>query len=175
MEGGVERPDVREVGIARPDQGPVEQLERCLVVVEELCPVLIVDAVDVDRAQGEADVDNDEDEEEDKDVNNHVAHGDDDRPDRSVHQPSLYAAEEGEEGGHGPETLPYEGHFVPLIGTLPTPALVALVGQEPEDQGDQEGQVGDEYDDVSEGEPTTHGLGPSFSLFTKSVNGSKVL
>ena len=87
MERGVKGPDVREVGVARTDKCPIEQLKGCLVVVEELCPVenvredqqntppvLIVDAIDVNRAQCEADVDNDEDEEEDKDVHHHVAH-----------------------------------------------------------------------------------------------------
>ena len=52
-------------------------------------PVLIVDTVDVDGAEGEADVDDDKDEEEDKDVHHHVAHGDDDGSYLPVHQPNL--------------------------------------------------------------------------------------
>ena len=54
-----------------------------------LLPVLIVDTVDVDGAEGEADVDDDKDEEEDKDVHHHVAHRDDDWSYLPVHQPDL--------------------------------------------------------------------------------------
>ena len=72
--------------------------KRCTVIIcldDLICnkncflPVLFVDTIDVDCAEGEADVDNDEDEEEDKDVHHHVAHGDDDRSYLSVHQPDL--------------------------------------------------------------------------------------
>ena len=52
-------------------------------------PVIIINAVDVNCAKGETDVDNDEDEEEKEDIDNHVAHGDDDWPDLPVHQPRL--------------------------------------------------------------------------------------
>ena len=39
-----------------------------------LLPVLFVDAVDIDSAEGEADVDDDEDEEKDQHVDYHVCH-----------------------------------------------------------------------------------------------------
>ena len=54
-----------------------------------LLPVLIIDTVDIDGAEGEADVDDDEDKEEDKDVHHHVAHRDDDRSNLPVHQADL--------------------------------------------------------------------------------------
>ncbi len=52
-------------------------------------PVVVVDVVDVDGAEGEWDVDDDEDEEKDHDVEDHVGHADDDRTRLAPHQTDL--------------------------------------------------------------------------------------
>ena len=63
--------------VSCPDHCPEEKLEGRLVVVEFVCPLVWVDSVDVDHAEGERDVDDDEDEEENHDVEDHVRHADD--------------------------------------------------------------------------------------------------
>ena len=57
--------------------------------VEELSSVIVINIINVDCTESEADVNNNKDEKENHDINNHVGHGDDDRPSLSPHKASL--------------------------------------------------------------------------------------
>ena len=189
MQSFIELSDVGKVRVASPDQRPPEQLEGGLVRVEELSPVVVINFVNIHNHQGEADVDNNEDEEEDEDVNDHVGHGDDNRPGLSPHQTSLnnfsgefhgsFAAsahlnipEESHESTNSPETGSDKGGLVALVRTS-CPALVLGEGEVAEDEGGEEDQVVGEDVDVLEGEPPADSflsvLGTSPALLVEPV------
>ena len=175
MQSLVELSDVRKVRVPCTDQRPPEQLEGRLVGVEELSPVVIINLVDVDNNEGEADVDNDKDEEEDQDINDHVRHGDDDRPRLSPHEPCLRNCplldnfpvwldlthldipEESHESTNCPETGSNKGHFIALVRTaVLTP--FPREGEVAEDEGCEEDEVFGEDVDVLEVQPPPYGL-----------------
>ena len=81
--------NVRKMGVACTYKCPPKQLESRLVGVEELCPIIIIDVIDVNGTEGKADIDDNEDEEENKNIDDHVSHRYDDWPCLTPHQPSL--------------------------------------------------------------------------------------
>ena len=159
--------------------------------IEELSSVVVINLVDIDNHQGEADVDDNEDKEEDEYINDHVGHGDDNRPRLSPHETSLNNSfeefqgsftapshlnipEESHESADSPETGSNEGGLVALVRTT-GPTLVLGEGQVAQDEGREEDQVVGEDVDILEGEPPPDGLlpvlRPALALLVQPVDG----
>ena len=192
MQSFIELSDVGKVRVASPDQRPPEQLEGGLVRVEELGPVVVINLVNIDNHQGEADVDDNEDKEEDEYINDHVGHGDDNRPRLSPHETSLNISfgefqgsftasshlnipEESHQSSDSPKTSSHESHFVPLIRTTSSTFILGK-GKVPQYQGGQEYQVVHQDVNVLECQPSPQSFGSVLysSLFIQSLNCSKV-